>query len=704
MIVKIRLTERRFWDLFIASFGALFFELLLVRWLPTTIYYLGYYKNCILFATFLGYGVGCATHYKFDRVLSYFGLPVALLVFGANLVENHIKIIPGQEGEFIWPQVKATGVEVPMLIILLVVFVVSALIMIPLGQLIGTYLRRFIPLVGYSINIGASLLGVMTFLLLGYLQLGPIVWFTIAFLPILYFTRGYSQGIFCNLIGLALVISIFLYYKSPQEYWSPYYKITLEEPHPLVNARLLSTNNNGHQVLYDFSPERMALRGNSQAFIWKFVESHLREYESAYTILQPESVLIVGGGTGNEAATALRQGVEKIHVVEIDPVIIQLGKDYHPERPYHDPRVVIINDDARHYMATTQERYDLIIFGLLDSTSYLSSMSNIRLDNYVYTLESFQQARKLLAPNGLLQVIYYAAARFVKVRIFLMIQEAFEQQPLAFEWKDYPSANVIFFAGPAIAHKSNISLPGLAQMFLLKDFSRPFIKQFISTDDWPFLNVLSRSIGKDYIIGLSMMIFISFFFIRFFVWSGEYSIQTHGPNSWLFFLQGVGFMLLETNTITRMALIMGSTWIVISVAIILVLLAALVSNYIVQRFTFPGIEIILVFLSATLLLNYFVDIHFYLSMQGFLRILLATFQVYLPILGSSLLFGRLFQQSKKSNFDFGINILGAVFGGILEYSSLIIGIRAIYLLVLVIFLGIALIFVRMVQNKRLQRP
>ncbi len=60
------LRERRFWDLFAASFGALFFELLLVRWLPTEIYYLGYYKNCILFATFLGYGIGCATHYRFE--------------------------------------------------------------------------------------------------------------------------------------------------------------------------------------------------------------------------------------------------------------------------------------------------------------------------------------------------------------------------------------------------------------------------------------------------------------------------------------------------------------------------------------------------------------------------------------------------------------------------------------------------------------
>src|SRR5215472_16199855 len=65
-------TRAKFWDLFVASFGALFFEMLLVRWLPTTIYYLGYYKNCILFATFLGFGCGAATRRKSGTYSSVF--------------------------------------------------------------------------------------------------------------------------------------------------------------------------------------------------------------------------------------------------------------------------------------------------------------------------------------------------------------------------------------------------------------------------------------------------------------------------------------------------------------------------------------------------------------------------------------------------------------------------------------------------------
>ena len=102
-----------------------------------------------------------------------------------------------------------------------------------------------------------------------------------------------------------------------------------------------------------------------------------------------------------------------------------------------------------------------------------------------------------------------------------------------------------------------------------------------------------------------------------------------------------------------------------------------------------GIEAILGFVAAGLLLNYVIDLHVYFGVP--FTVPLAALQVYLPILGSSLLFARLFQRSRQSNVDFGMNILGALFGGILEYSSLVVGIRSIYLLALGIFLGFAML-------------
>ena len=58
-------------------------------------------------------------------------------------------------------------------------------------------------------------------------------------------------------------------------------------------------------------------------------------------------MLIVGAGSGNDAAGALRNGVEDVVAVEIDPAIIDFGRQYHPEQPYDDPRVRVVNDDAR---------------------------------------------------------------------------------------------------------------------------------------------------------------------------------------------------------------------------------------------------------------------------------------------------------------------------------------------------------------------
>jgi hypothetical protein len=373
-------------------------------------------------------------------------------------------------------------------------------------------------------------------------------------------------------------------------------------------------------------------------------------------------------------------------VVEIDPTISQIGQTFHPEQPYSDSRVRIINDDARHYMTTTDQRYDLVIFGFLDSTSYLSSMSNIRLDNYVYTVESFRRARSLLNPNGLLQVTYYAFAEFVKLRIFLMIQEAFDETPLIAQLKTMKTPDVIFFAGPAVLKLSTLSLPGLVQAGYKLDASR-VVPPPLATDDWPYLNLPDRSIGWNYLFGLGSMILVSAVFIGVFVAPVARPL-TKNLSAWCFFLQGAGFMLIETNTITRMALILGSTWVVTSVAVILVLLAALVSNFLVQRFTFPSVSAGIGIVAIATLINYFVDIHLYVGIASSFRVPLAALQVYLPILGSSFVFGRLFQRSDKSSYDLGMNILGAMFGGILEYSSLIVGTRAVYLLAFALFLAI----------------
>src|SRR5581483_1645637 len=115
----------------------------------------------------------------------------------------------------------------------------------------------------------------------------------------------------------------------------------------------------------------------------------------------PQSVLIAGAGMGNDAAAALRNGSGHVTAVEIDPLIYRNGKELHPEHPYRSDRVSVYVDDARAFIQKTRQKYDLIVYSILDSHTTSSHYTNIRLDNYVYTVESMRRTRELLKPNGI---------------------------------------------------------------------------------------------------------------------------------------------------------------------------------------------------------------------------------------------------------------------------------------------------------------
>ena len=66
-----------------------------------------------------------------------------------------------------------------------------------------------------------------------------------------------------------------------------------------------------------------------------------------------EDVLIIGAGSGNDVAAALAQGAGHVDAVEIDPVINEIGRRDHPDRPYGDPRVTVHLDDGRSFVRKT---------------------------------------------------------------------------------------------------------------------------------------------------------------------------------------------------------------------------------------------------------------------------------------------------------------------------------------------------------------
>ena len=146
-------------------------------------------------------------------------------------------------------------------------------------------------------------------------------------------------------------------------------------------------------------------------------------------------------------------------------------------------------------------------------------------------------------------------------------------------------------------------------------------------------------------------------------------------------------MLLETKSIIQFALLWGSTWVVASLAIASVLTMALVANAVVARRTITRPWLVGGVLVALLALNYFVPV----GRVGFesraAESMFYAVLVFSPILCAGLLFGSAIARSTALAQDYGINLLGAMVGGVGEYLSLVTGYRTLLLVIAVCYIG-----------------
>jgi len=91
-------------------------------------------------------------------------------------------------------------------------------------------------------------------------------------------------------------------------------------------------------------------------------------------------------------------------------------------------------------------------------------------------------------------------------------------------------------------------------------------------------------------------------------------------------------------------------------------------------------------LFMSLFLNYITPIKVFLGHGWFVQDLLAAMFISLPIFFSSLLFAHYLKNTHNINTVFGVNLLGAMFGGFLEYSSMLLGLNNLYIIAALFYL------------------
>src|SRR5436190_608894 len=136
--------------------------------------------------------------------------------------------------------------------------------------------------------------------------------------------------------------------------------------------------------------------------------------------------------------------------VDIDPVILRLGAERHPDRPYSDPRVTVVCDDARHFLRTTTKQYDLVVFALIDSLTVQSSFAGVRLESYMFTKESFDAVRQRLSPRGVMVLYNYFREKWLVDRLANTDAAVFGRDPLGHVHQDRAYLGVML-SGPRLA-------------------------------------------------------------------------------------------------------------------------------------------------------------------------------------------------------------------------------------------------------------
>jgi spermidine synthase len=680
----------------VASFVSLFLEVLLIRWISSEIRIFAYLKNFVLIACFLGFGFGAyLSRRRIQMLTPIWGclLLTAVVWLGRRQPISHFAWISEVLGEFeditmMGKTVWLTGAShlVAMALSCLAVasvFLLVTLSFLPFGQIVGRHLDQAPNTIrAYSINIAASLAGIWAFTGLSLLSAPPWVWFFIALLLCLGLVQSRAWTVGVIVVASILAVAFLYEPKRPAEWtiWSPYQKlrVTRSDTEGQRPTYELEVNGTWYQRAQDLSEEHIAAHPE----LFQGMRMQFDPYNIPFRFRPaPSRVLAVGSGMGNDVAGALRNGAEHVVAVEIDPQILAQGRRLHPERPYSSPRVEAIVNDARNYFKHADQRFDLIIFGLLDSHTLSSSFANIRLDNYVYTREAFEEARRLLSDEGLIVVKFEVQRDWLGRRMEEMLSAVFDEPPLQFRAEEGIGARAsVFVAGSADRIGSALAAdPELAAFVAANRIAYPPGQIAIATDDWPFLYHRGRYVPRIYLILSLLAGATAILFARGFL-AGE--VARH----WHFLFLGAAFLLLEVQIVSRLALFFGTTWIVNSIVITGVLVMILLANFTAARWRRPTYRLFYPLLILSILLIYVIPLDRLFLRSELAKGLLVATLFCLPVFFAGLIFITSFRATPHKDAAFGANLLGAIMGGLLEAVSFVTGMRFLLLLAAVLYL------------------
>ncbi|HYL40240.1 MAG TPA: hypothetical protein VET90_02930, partial [Candidatus Binatus sp.] len=210
--------------LVLTSATLLFVELLLIRWIPSTVEYLGFFSNFLLIASFLGIGLGILLGRRVGfAAIATFPVLLAVVVWLITSLGLNIQIRSTDELFFGLAESHAADLNFLVLpLIFSLVTVLMAALALPLGPL----LRSRPPLVAYTFDIVGSLVGIAAFTILSAADTSPIAWFAVVGILLVLLNAGSGgrvivalSGAGVALVAIVAVLAMIAGHMLPGEIW-----------------------------------------------------------------------------------------------------------------------------------------------------------------------------------------------------------------------------------------------------------------------------------------------------------------------------------------------------------------------------------------------------------------------------------------------------------------------------------------------------
>ncbi len=635
--------------LVLLAFLMLFIELALIRWLGANVLYLAYFSNIVLLGSFLGIGLGFLRAGRTESpLLPWTPAALTVLVVATKVLAPKVGITGGS---LIFLGLDTSGP--PRWVVLPAIFVCVAAVLACVGDGLARTFRQLGNLDAYYLDLTGSLIGSIAFAILAFLNGVPLVWGTItaAGLVVAIDPRT-RRGAVLTIVPLAVLLGILGVESFESDtVWTPYYKTTAEpingDP---ANGYIASVN--GVPTWYQ---QRVA--------------DNVDTYQMTYRRMtaDPGDMLIIGAGSGNDTALAIHNGAEHIDAVEIDAHLLDLGRR-HPDRPYDDPIVDTHVNDGRAYIERSDHEWDTILLALPDSLTLLQGNSSVRLESFLFTREAAEQYRDHLVDGGVFSMYNYYREPWLVDRYAGTLEEVFGNAPCVDTLASTLSVLTVSVDPDAVA------CPDESRWVRGADVPAP------ATDDRPFPYLKTRTIPMFYLASIAIILLASLLGVR--LLGGP----LRGMSGYLdLFFLGVAFLLLETKQVVQFALLFGTTWLVNALVFIGVLLSVMTAVVVSKRIRVRRPWLLYAVLLGSVSLAWAIPGSALLDLPPLARFVAAVALAFLPIFTANLVFAQRFRDTADSTAAFGANLIGAMVGGLLEYSSLVLGYRNLLVMVAVIY-------------------